>query len=1056
MKPEDFFLRAATFDEILSDDFECDALSLPSEATAQRLMAWKKACTNGEEDLFNRRIAREDWPIDFIHTRFSSARAVAGITYPAWVHDAAWIVDALKCEQPVPSLAIGPAQPFQDLFLNLIWEARRQRDANLVPGALHCFTPQALQTLDLQLSIQLTDLCAALLYEMFERYRSEAVAATKKGTQLYDDFIAALKQRLLENLFEAKPVLLRLVAVVTRQWMAVTHEFLLRLYSDRAAIGGYFFNAAPLPVTDITFGLSDLHNHGRSVYIVTFSNSSRVVYKPKDLRLEKTLEEMIAQFNRMPAPVDLRPMRVLCREGYGWAEYLSHQSCANDDGINLFFHRTGAWLALFHLLCTTDMHEENMIAVGDQPVPIDLEMLFQLGKNKKPVVAALAAFEAAQEKLLHSVRMIGLLPGYFRAADGAVINKGGLQQRAILETVVALCAVNTDQMQPVECVFEADQTYNMPLQNGVPVRAHDYAVAMMEGFKAYTDFLTHAAADLLLDHIEKNFKDLPARVIVRPTQFYGTLFSRIKDHHRMDDGILWSVQADFISRFSHWNSEDDQSQLMASERRALYALNVPYFTSPIGSDIICGEDNFRSTSNQIDAATNARQRILNCDAEEQNWQLEVIRLSFLGGHGAVPSKAPANAKRETATSAATGDKYRRYSGVIADKIMQQAIVAGESAAWLMLEWTGEKRDCQLIRAGFDIYAGVTGIALFLAAYAKVTGDARAAALARKALTPLRYNLHDLGAGRFVRSMGVGGAAGLGSIVYALTVIADLLDDENVLEEAKYAASFFTPDFILADTKFDIIDGSAGAILCLLKLYGRTRRNDYLDKAILCGEHLLKNRTAATHGGALWPGTENKVLTGFSHGAAGYAYALSALAAATHNKRFADAADVCVAYEAKQFSDKDGNWPDLREFVTRSDRTYSSCQWCHGAGGIGMARLAMIKAVPHYVTTLRGDIEKALTCTHKNGPRQSDTLCCGNMGNIEFYREYARTLNQPAMNRVAQEKIDQIILDYEQTGLFQLNEPESDYSPGLFQGLAGLGYGALRVIDPLLPNLLIWE
>ena len=46
-------------------------------------------------------------------------------------------------------------------------------------------------------------------------------------------------------------------------------------------------------------------------------------------------------------------------------------------GFALFFRRAGAWLALLHVFAATDMHQENMIACGDHPVPIDLETILQ-------------------------------------------------------------------------------------------------------------------------------------------------------------------------------------------------------------------------------------------------------------------------------------------------------------------------------------------------------------------------------------------------------------------------------------------------------------------------------------------------------------------------------------------------------------------------------------------------------------------------------------------------------------------------------------------------------
>ena len=61
-----------------------------------------------------------------------------------------------------------------------------------------------------------------------------------------------------------------------------------------------------------------------------------------------------------------------------------------------------------------------------------------------------------------------------------------------------------------------------------------------------------------------------------------------------------------------------------------------------------------------------------------------------------------------------------------------------------------------------------------------------------------------------RSLGVGGATGLGSIVYALTVMSKCLRDDELLADAHVAADLFTDDLIAADKELDVIGGSAGA------------------------------------------------------------------------------------------------------------------------------------------------------------------------------------------------------------------------------------------------------
>ena len=61
----------------------------------------------------------------------------------------------------------------------------------------------------------------------------------------------------------------------------------------------------------------------------------------------------------------------------------------------------------------------------------------------------------------------------------------------------------------------------------------------------------------------------------------------------------------------------------------------------------------------------------------------------------------------------------------------------------------------------------------------------------------------------------------------------------------------------------------------------------------------------------------------SHGAAGFAYALALLAAATGREEFAQAAAECIAFENSSYDPGRSNWPDLRGVEPSW-----LCQWCY--------------------------------------------------------------------------------------------------------------------------------
>ena len=218
----------------------------------------------------------------------------------------------------------------------------------------------------------------------------------------------------------------------------------------------------------------------------------------------------------------------------------------------------------------------------------------------------------------------------------------------------------------------------------------------------------------------------------------------------------------------------------------------------------------------------------------------------------------------------------------------------------------------------------------------------------------------------------------------------------------------------------------------------------LERALLCGDHLLAHRS-----GAAWLTIAEVPLAGFSHGAAGIAYALVQLHAATDDARYRDAALAAMAYECDLFSFYDGNWPDLRvEPVTYP------VHWCHGAAGIGLARIGCLSVLDR--PELRRDGELALDATARSGVADVDHLCCGNFGRVETLLAGARALGRPADEHRARAVAATVVR--RAAGGYRLfsNLPASVYTPSFYRGTSGIAYQLLRLADPSLPSILLWQ
>jgi class II lanthipeptide synthase len=1064
-------LRAATIDELLSDAFEgSPEMAADADLAARRMAGWLRAGAAGDAPLFARRLMRDELSQVEIENRFARTRRRASAPYPRWIEDAIWIEQAFQ-EAGQTKPEVVPVYPFEDLFAALIERAEALVWSGVDTCTYNYFDERARASLRQILLAVLSELCAPALYERFAKSRGLDKSrdldkfAQAPGTARYREFIADLRSGGLRQLFEQKPVLLRLIAVLTRQWIDATREFVDRLAADLPAIRRELIKApADALIVEIRSGVSDPHNGGRCVSIATFADGTHVVYKPKDLRLDVAWYELVERLNGAGAPITLKAARALSRNGYGWTEFIEHLGCADARDFDTFFRRAGAWLALLHCFAATDIHQENMIAVGNHPVPIDLETILQPSAEEHKIGEPEAeAFDAAMEIVGNSVMTVGLLPAYGRSVDNSVFAMGGMTAEWGARTVIKWRHLNTDAMRPARVEEAGAGTPNLPHVDGRYAKLGDHVESFIAGFADYAVFLMRQVQDVSLAAFLKDFAALTVRKVVRPTRFYYMLLRRLKDHRNMADGAIWSAQADFMARLADWDKATDPLwPLQRAERMALVSLNVPYFVTASDGVTISDLEGISAQTAATPGLDRAAARLQTLDQNEIGWQIEVIREN-LNQQSAGPSDRKRSPSIDTGVAFAP-DKavFKAEADKIAAELAQHAIRRGCSAAWIGLDWLGDSEVFQLVCLGPDLYNGATGIALFLAAHGAVSGHAPSAELALASLAHIRRNLNSRSAARFARSLGIGAATGLGSIVYGFCAIAKCAGNAALLQEAERAARLFTDELIAADKQLDVMGGAAGAILALLRLHRDTQSDVALARAIRCGEHLLaQDRIGhARHRSWIGQGFGGSPLNGMSHGAAGFAYALASLAAASGREQFADAAAECIAFEDETYDPARHNWPDLRV----PGQPAWPCQWCHGAPGIGLARLATGRRIGADAAldaklggTLVGtDINNALESVKQAWPGQLDTLCCGTLGGIEFLCEAADRAGAREIGELAARRLTAVLKSAAAAGDYRWNSGKRQFNLGLFRGLAGVGYTVLRRIDRSLPNVLVWE
>jgi lantibiotic modifying enzyme len=121
-------------------------------------------------------------------------------------------------------------------------------------------------------------------------------------------------------------------------------------------------------------------------------------------------------------------------------------------------------------------------------------------------------------------------------------------------------------------------------------------------------------------------------------------------------------------------------------------------------------------------------------------------------------------------------------------------------------------------------------------------------------------------------------------------------------------------------------------------------------------------------------------------------------------------------------------------------------WCHGAPGIGFSRLKSLGDLDN--PEIREEIDTALRTTLEQGFGGNHSLCHGDLGNLDFILEASRVLDKPLLDRLVNQ-LSAMVLESASRYGWLCGVPLNVETPGLMTGLAGIGYGMLRLASPAL-------
>lgn len=435
-------------------------------------------------------------------------------------------------------------------------------------------------------------------------------------------------------------------------------------------------------------------------------------------------------------------------------------------------------------------------------------------------------------------------------------------------------------------------------------------------------------------------------------------------------------------------------------------------------------------------------------------------------------KADSSAQRFRAST-----DFAAVAKAIGQRLSRSAIWHEDRCGWTGDDYTLIDREWKVIHQTVDpyLYSGNAGIALFLSWCGQYFVNEE---MQRTALAAIRHSLYRCRLPRVAKAP-LGLYDGEVGIALAACSLGRQLHDDGLLHSSRQLVDAICNRITTHGhgEAMDVVSGVAGMLSGLVQV-ARFTDDPTLHPVCTQLADLLVSRGRETPYGIYWPeqGKEGGAdgLCGMAHGASGIAYALLEAWQLLSRNEYAAAAAQGMRYERTWFDRTASNWPDNRgpegELETGLVHELSfPVYWCHGAAGIGLARLHAYRLTREAVM-----LAEATAAIHAAGrvvrsflprdgqvphlPREVNMSVCHGLGSIvELFLYASQVLHSGELLRRGRDVgfFAAQVASREQ-GRWRCGILEGGETPGLMMGLAGIGSVFLQLAEPgrfPLPGLL---
>jgi type 2 lantibiotic biosynthesis protein LanM len=957
----------------------------------ENVKKWINRKTTVDVELLYKILDINNWQPDEFNNSISEDFEIGYLDGENSFSELSSFIETINTENELPITYVRLVRPFiKKLGKNLLVEFDNKLSEKAIESIFDCL---ANRLINVSLKVFVLEMDFVKKTEGLQGETSEE--RFKYFIELFND-----KEKLL-YLYKKYPVMTRKMDIITSYFIDFINEFLHNLFQSWDLIVNTFFTTEKnLYIKDLIFEKGDTHEKGKSVVIIEF-NSGKLVYKPRNLYIERNFKEIIDFFSFNDKFLKMDIPKAVYKPEFTFVQFIKQEPCKNEEEIKRYYQRYGQLIALIYLTNGSDIHFENIISHGEYPVIVDYETLFSVPINLEGGQENI--FSEIVEFIRNSVSSSIMLPGKMQLdSEGNSVDISGLSGKSqkLEKKMYIPKDLGSDKAKYVLDNVVLEGSNNNVFYNDRIVSYQDYQDEIIFGFKNVMDFFLNNKEEYvaLVENMENNI----IRILARNTNTYAQFLEFTKHPHCLTDFLEVEKVLENLYTFPYENKKISQL-----EYKDMIFDDIPIFFSKLDENCIynsagVGVQNvFKNTPRKY-----LIEKIKNVDSKVISKQIGIINMKIAGEEGMVNQEL-------TSLMLDKEDSYLEIAEKIAEQLIRTAYIdkTEEHMTWLTVN-DGVADEFDLGAANINFYDGLIGIAALFNSLYKVTKK-------KKYQVYFNYIVNTVLA---LLDPTQKDSAYVG--FHSFLQLFDLIEEQDIYYDkiTQYLNMLQQniQNFLEKGDTVDWLLGYGGVIPLYLKVYKKTKDTQFLDYSIFLAQKIM-----------LFVEKDLNVINniGIGHGISGLLISMLELYIVTEDTQYLE--------NIAKLNEK------LSEDLVNENKNVIS--WCNGVLGYLLGQSYLEK---YNIDSLVSKKERHELLEKINTQMfESDCLCHGNCGRIQFYIDLYLIENTPEYLEQAKVFGDRMIQEFIENNYIKVKNFQGFTNIDLFKGISGIAYTMLRLLEP---------